>query len=338
MAEIKIENVSKIYSSKEGTVQALKNVNLTIRTGEIYGIIGMSGAGKSTLIRCLNFLEQPTSGNVYIRGKALGGLKEKELRKQREQIGMIFQHFNLLMQKSVLENICFPMYIQGKKKKEARKKAEELLELVGLREKAKAFPSQLSGGQKQRVAIARALAASPKILLCDEATSALDPQTTSSILELLKEINHKFGITIVIITHQMSVVRKVCSHVAIMKEGEVIETGSVSEIFSHPKSSVARELLRQDEGDGNTKEQIQSGKRVRIVFSENSAFQPVIANMILKFREPVNILSADTRNIGGIAKGEMILEFANGSRQEDDMKRYLKECGVELGEVTEDVE
>lgn len=338
MAEIKIENVSKIYSSKEGTVQALKNVNLTIRTGEIYGIIGMSGAGKSTLIRCLNFLEQPTSGNVYIRGKALGGLKEKELRKQREQIGMIFQHFNLLMQKSVLENICFPMYIQGKKKKEARKKAEELLELVGLKEKAKAFPSQLSGGQKQRVAIARALAASPKILLCDEATSALDPQTTASILELLKEINHKFGITIVIITHQMSVVRKVCSHVAIMKAGEVIETGSVSEIFSHPKSSVARELLRQDEGDGNTKEQIQSGKRVRIVFSENSAFQPVIANMILKFREPVNILSADTRNIGGIAKGEMILEFANGSRQEDDMKRYLKECGVELEEVTEDVE
>lgn len=338
MAEIKIENVSKIYSSKEGDVQALKNINLTIRTGEIYGIIGMSGAGKSTLIRCLNFLEQPTSGNVYIRGKALGCLKEKELRKQREQIGMIFQHFNLLMQKSVLENICFPMYIQGKKKKEARKKAEELLELVGLKEKANAFPSQLSGGQKQRVAIARALAASPKILLCDEATSALDPQTTASILELLKEINHKFGITIVIITHQMSVVRKVCSHVAIMKAGEVIETGSVSEIFSHPKSSVARELLRQDEGDGNTKEQIQSGKRVRIVFSENSAFQPIIANMILKFREPVNILSADTRNIRGIAKGEMILEFVNGSRQEDDMKKYLKECGIELEEVAEDVE
>lgn len=338
MAEIKIENVSKIYSSKEGDVQALKNINLTIRTGEIYGIIGMSGAGKSTLIRCLNFLEQPTSGNVYIRGKALGCLKEKELRKQREQIGMIFQHFNLLMQKSVLENICFPIYIQGKKKKEARKKAEELLELVGLKEKANAFPSQLSGGQKQRVAIARALAASPKILLCDEATSALDPQTTASILELLKEINHKFGITIVIITHQMSVVRKVCSHVAIMKAGEVIETGSVSEIFSHPKSSVARELLRQDEGDGNTKEQIQSGKRVRIVFSENSAFQPIIANMILKFREPVNILSADTRNIGGIAKGEMILEFVNGSRQEDDMKKYLKECGIELEEVAEDVE
>ena len=278
MAEIKIENVSKTYSSKEGTVQALKNVSLTIRSGEIYGIIGMSGAGKSTLVRCMNFLEQPTSGNVLIKGRALGGLKEKELRKQREQIGMIFQHFNLLMQKSVLENVCFPMYIQGKKKKEAREKAEELLEIVGLKEKANAFPSQLSGGQKQRVAIARALATSPKILLCDEATSALDPQTTASILELLQEINRKFNITIVIITHQMSVVRKICSHVAIMKSGEIVETGSVSEIFSHPKSDVARELIRKDEGDdisraessGNTKDLIQSGRKVRIVFSENS--------------------------------------------------------------------
>ena len=341
MAEIKIENVSKTYSSKEGTVQALKNVSLTIRSGEIYGIIGMSGAGKSTLVRCMNFLEQPTSGNVLIKGRALGGLKEKELRKQREQIGMIFQHFNLLMQKSVLENVCFPMYIQGKKKKEAREKAEELLEIVGLKEKANAFPSQLSGGQKQRVAIARALATSPKILLCDEATSALDPQTTASILELLQEINRKFNITIVIITHQMSVVRKICSHVAIMKSGEIVETGSVSEIFSHPKSDVARELIRKDEGDdisraessGNTKDLIQSGRKVRIVFSENSAFQPVIANMILKFREPVNILRADTRNIGGVAKGEMILEFAGDSRQ-----NYLKTCGIELEEVTDDVE
>lgn len=346
MAEIKIENVSKTYSSKEGTVQALKNVSLTIRSGEIYGIIGMSGAGKSTLVRCMNFLEQPTSGNVLIKGRALGGLKEKELRKQREQIGMIFQHFNLLMQKSVLENVCFPMYIQGKKKKEAREKAEELLEIVGLKEKANAFPSQLSGGQKQRVAIARALATSPKILLCDEATSALDPQTTASILELLQEINRKFNITIVIITHQMSVVRKICSHVAIMKSGEIVETGSVSEIFSHPKSDVARELIRKDEGDdisraessGNTKDLIQSGRKVRIVFSENSAFQPAIANMILKFREPVNILRADTRNIGGVAKGEMILEFAGDSRQVEEMQNYLKTCGIELEEVTDDVE
>ena len=262
MSSILIQDVSKTFETKDGSVQALNHVSLSIETGDIYGIIGMSGAGKSTLVRCMNFLEQPTSGNVLIKGRALGGLKEKELRKQREQIGMIFQHFNLLMQKSVLENVCFPMYIQGKKKKEAREKAEELLEIVGLKEKANAFPSQLSGGQKQRVAIARALATSPKILLCDEATSALDPQTTASILELLQEINRKFNITIVIITHQMSVVRKICSHVAIMKSGEIVETGSVSEIFSHPKSDVARELIRKDEGDdisraessGNTKE------------------------------------------------------------------------------------
>ena len=207
-------------------------------------------------------------------------------------------------------------------------------------------PTKLSGGQKQRVAIARALATSPKILLCDEATSALDPQTTASILELLQEINRKFNITIVIITHQMSVVRKICSHVAIMKSGEIVETGSVSEIFSHPKSDVARELIRKDEGDdisraessGNTKDLIQSGRKVRIVFSENSAFQPVIANMILKFREPVNILRADTRNIGGVAKGEMILEFAGDSRQAEEMQNYLKTCGIELEEVTDDVE
>ena len=216
---------------------------------------------------------------------------------------MIFQHFNLLMQKSVLENVCFPMYIQGKKKKEAREKAEELLEIVGLKEKANAFPSQLSGGQKQRVAIARALATSPKILLCDEATSALDPQTTASILELLQEINRKFNITIVIITHQMSVVRKICSHVAIMKSGEIVETGSVSEIFSHPKSDVARELIRKDEGDdisraessGNTKDLDSERQKSTNCISENSAFQPVIAKYDLKFREPVNILRADTR-------------------------------------------
>ena len=230
MSEILIQNVSKTYSTKDGNVQALKNVNLSIEQGDIYGIIGMSGAGKSTLVRCINYLEEPTEGKIFIKGKELGSFSKKELRKQREDIGMIFQHFNLLMQKSVLENICFPLYIHGKKKTEARKRAKELLEIVGLSDKAKAYPAQLSGGQKQRVAIARALASNPKILLCDEATSALDPQTTASILDLLKEINQKFGITIVIITHQMSVVREICSHVAIMKSGEVVEDGKVSEI------------------------------------------------------------------------------------------------------------
>lgn len=343
MSEILIQNVSKTYSTKDGNVQALKNVNLSIEQGDIYGIIGMSGAGKSTLVRCINYLEEPTEGKIFIKGKELGSFSKKELRKQREDIGMIFQHFNLLMQKSVLENICFPLYIHGKKKTEARKRAKELLEIVGLSDKAKAYPAQLSGGQKQRVAIARALASNPKILLCDEATSALDPQTTASILDLLKEINQKFGITIVIITHQMSVVREICSHVAIMKSGEVVEDGKVSEIFTHPKSDVARELISRDLGNdientGKEAAKISKGKNVRIVFSENSSFEPVIANMILQFNEPVNILKANTKNVGGVAKGEMILGFQEDSNNVEKMKEYLIERGLEIEEVDNYVE
>lgn len=344
MSEIKIEKVSKTYSTKDGNVEALKNVSLSIEAGDIYGIIGMSGAGKSTLVRCMNFLEEPTEGRVLIKGRALGELSEKELRKQREDIGMIFQHFNLLMQKTVLDNVCFPLYIQGKKKKEARERAMELLGIVGLSDKAKAYPAQLSGGQKQRVAIARALASDPKILLCDEATSALDPQTTSSILELLQDINRNFGITIVIITHQMSVVREICKHVAIMKEGEVAESGLVEEIFTHPKSAVAKELIRKDSGsevDGGNKAarpEIRGDESIRIVFSENSAFEPVIANMILKFHEPVNILKADTKNVGGVAKGEMILGFERGSKNVTAMKAYLQERGLEIEEANGYVE
>lgn len=343
MSEILIQNVSKTYSTKDGNVQALKNVNLSIEQGDIYGIIGMSGAGKSTLVRCINYLEEPTEGKIFIKGKELGSFSKKELRKQREDIGMIFQHFNLLMQKSVLENICFPLYIHGKKKTEARKRAKELLEIVGLSDKAKAYPAQLSGGQKQRVAIARALASNPKILLCDEATSALDPQTTASILDLLKEINQKFGITIVIITHQMSVVREICSHVAIMKSGEVVEDGKVSQIFTHPKSDVARELISRDLGNdientGKVATKISKGKNVRIVFSENSSFEPVIANMILQFNEPVNILKANTKNVGGVAKGEMILGFQEDSNNVDKMKEYLIERGLEIEEVDNYVE
>lgn len=343
MSEILIQNVSKTYSTKDGNVQALKNVNLSIEQGDIYGIIGMSGAGKSTLVRCINYLEEPTEGKIFIKGKELGSFSKKELRKQREDIGMIFQHFNLLMQKSVLENICFPLYIHGKKKTEARKRAKELLEIVGLSDKAKAYPAQLSGGQKQRVAIARALASNPKILLCDEATSALDPQTTASILDLLKEINQKFGITIVIITHQMSVVREICSHVAIMKSGEVVEDGKVSEIFTHPKSDVARELISRDLGNdientGKVAAKISKGKNVRIVFSENSSFEPVIANMILQFNEPINILKANTKNVGGVAKGEMILGFQEDSNNVEKMKEYLIERGLEIEEVDNYVE
>ena len=347
MSEIVIENLYKSFDTKDGTVEALKNVNLSIESGDIYGIIGMSGAGKSTLVRCINFLEVPTKGRVLINGKSLGDYTSRELRKQREDIGMIFQHFNLLMQKNVLENVCFPLYIQGKSKKDARKRAKELLDIVGLGDRTGAFPAQLSGGQKQRVAIARALASDPKILLCDEATSALDPQTTSSILALLKDINQRFNITIVIITHQMSVVREICSHVAIVKGGEVVEQGTVEDIFTHPKTAVARELLKNDVGDDGEekrgtaaggKEIIKSGEKIRIVFSENSAFEPVIANLILNFNEPVNILKADTKNVGGVAKGEMVLEFAPDCTKNKEMKQYLLDRGLEIEEVSEHVD
>lgn len=347
MSEIVIENLYKSFDTKDGKVEALKNVNLSIESGDIYGIIGMSGAGKSTLVRCINFLEVPTKGRVLINGKSLGDYTSRELRKQREDIGMIFQHFNLLMQKNVLENVCFPLYIQGKSKKDAKKRAKELLDIVGLGDRTGAFPAQLSGGQKQRVAIARALASDPKILLCDEATSALDPQTTSSILALLKDINQRFNITIVIITHQMSVVREICSHVAIVKGGEVAEQGTVEDIFTHPKTAVARELLKNDVGDdgeekrgttAGSKEIIKSGEKIRIVFSENSAFEPVIANLILNFNEPVNILKADTKNVGGVAKGEMVLEFAPDCTKNKEMKQYLLERGLEIEEVSEYVD
>ena len=301
----------------------------------------MSGAGKSTLVRCMNYLETPTEGSVRVQGQELSELSNKQLRKKRENIGMIFQHFNLLMQKSVIENICFPLYIQGVSKKKAVKRAEELLKIVGLSDKNKAYPSQLSGGQKQRVAIARALASNPKILLCDEATSALDPQTTSSILELLRKINQDFGITIVIITHQMSVVREICKNVAIMKEGRIVEKGDTIEIFNHPKSDVAKELLSSDVDSPIDKEtihtasNIQNGTRVRIVYSENSAFEPVISNMILTFKEPVNILKASTKNVGGVAKGEMILEFKKDFAGLSEVQKYFGERNIEM-EVVDD--
>lgn len=240
---IEIQHVSKTFVGKENQVEALKDISLTIHSGEICGIIGMSGAGKSTLVRTLNFLERPTSGTVIIEGQDLAKLDDRELRKMRTQIGMIFQHFNLLMQRSVLDNVCFPMEIVGVKKADARKRALDLLKIVGLEEKAKSYPAQLSGGQKQRVAIARALANNPRILLCDEATSALDPTTTQSILKLLKEINEQYGITIVIITHEMAVVQEICSHVAIIEGGGLAEHGTVERVFSAPGSAAARKLV-----------------------------------------------------------------------------------------------
>lgn len=240
---ISVENLSKVFDLKGGQVEAVRKINLEIHKGEIFGIIGLSGAGKSTLVRCLNLLEKPTEGKIIVNGKELTALSQRELRKERQNIGMIFQHFNLLQQRNVLDNVCFPMEIAGIKRKEAKKKAKEFLDIVGLSEKAKAYPMQLSGGQKQRVAIARVLAMNPQILLCDEATSALDPQTTKSILELLKDINRKYGITIVVITHEMSVIQEICHRVAVLNEGNLEEVGNVEEIFKAPKTEAAKRLI-----------------------------------------------------------------------------------------------
>ena len=300
---IAVKNLVKEYGNG---VRALDQIDLEIGRGDIFGIIGMSGAGKSTLVRCLNNLEKPTEGTVEIQGRELSKMKGRTLRKERQKISMIFQHFNLLMQKNVLDNICFPLEIAGVKKKQAKERARELLEIVGLSDKAKSYPAQLSGGQKQRVAIARALTNNPDILLCDEATSALDPQTTQSILELLQTINKEYGITIVIITHEMSVVQKICNKVAILEKGKLAEAGAVTKIFANPESAVAKKMLFGDEGE--TKEM--KGKHlIRVVFSENSSFEPVIGNMILHFKQPVNILYADTKDIQGTATGEMILQL-----------------------------
>lgn len=332
---ITLNNVSKIYNTKDSTVQALKDVCLTIEKGDIFGIIGMSGAGKSTLVRMLNFLEKPTSGTVTIDGKDLASLSGKELKAERRGIGMIFQHFNLLMQKNVTDNICFPLKIAGVPKDKARERARELLEIVGLTDKAKAYPIQLSGGQKQRVAIARALATNPKILLCDEATSALDPQTTKSILALLKEINQRYGITIVIITHEMAVVREICTRVGIIGNGRLVEHGSVIDVFSHPKSEEAKEMVLRNYGENyELVESLETKNCVRIVFSENSSYEPVVANMVLKFGMPVNILKADTKNVSGIARGEMILGLPEDRVVAEEMLDYLRERNLAVEEVT----
>lgn len=332
---IQIQNVTKTFVGKDNQVEALKGITLDIERGDICGIIGMSGAGKSTLVRCLNFLERPTTGTVLIEGRDLSAMLEKELRQTRTEIAMIFQHFNLLMQRSVLDNVRFPMEIVGVKKAEARKRAMELLEIVGLAEKAKSYPAQLSGGQKQRVAIARALANNPKILLCDEATSALDPTTTKSILQLLQQINRDFGITIVIITHEMSVVQEICSHVAIIDNGELVEHGTVEEVFTTPQTSAAKKLVFMVSPQAGE----MRGKRcIRIVFTENSSFEPVIANMVLECKAPVNILLADTKDIGGIAHGQMILQLPEDETVAARMIHYLKERKLTVEEVDSYVE
>ena len=320
---IEIKHLSKTFGVSGGTVDALKDITLTIPDGEIYGIIGMSGAGKSTLVRCINMLERPTAGEVLIDGKSMTELSQKELREKRRDITMIFQGFNLLMQRNCLKNVCFPLELAGVKKADAEKRAAELLELVGLGDKFKSYPAQLSGGQQQRVAIARALATHPKILLCDEATSALDPQTTQSILSLIRDIHDRLGITVIIITHQMSVVEQICTRVAILDGGTVAEEGAVSGVFSSPKSEAAKRLV-YPEGYQNPVMSGEDGAVIRVVFNgANATETPLIAKMAMEENIAASILSASTRSIGDKAYGNMLLGISGGKEQTQRALDYL---------------
>jgi len=308
---IELQHVSKTFETAGGRVDALKDVSLTIASGDIYGIIGMSGAGKSTLVRCINMLERPTSGKVIVNGQQLDAMTPAQLRAARREITMIFQRFNLLMQRTCLQNICFPMELAGVSRKEAQSRARELLDLVGLPDKAQAYPAQLSGGQQQRIAIARALATNPKVLLCDEATSALDPKTTRQILELIQDINRKLGITVVVITHQMSVVKEICTHVAILDDGEVVEDGLVSAVFSAPKSQAARHLVFPGGADAAVSDPSQE-RRIRLIFrSAQTTAIPMVARLAAEESIYANVISASTQKLSEEVYGSMLLGIPN---------------------------
>ena len=329
---LQVQGLSKAFGKGAEQVWALRDIDLEVRRGEILGVIGLSGAGKSTLVRCLNLLERPTEGKVFFDGQDLTALKDRELLQVRRSIGMIFQQFNLLMQRNALKNICFPLELAGESRQAAEKRARELLEIVGLADRAQAYPAQLSGGQKQRVAIARALATNPKVLLCDEATSALDPTTTRSILSLLKKINTELNITIVVITHEMSVIQEICHRVAIIDQSRIAEAGPVAEVFIRPRSQIARRLVFPEEQNV----QHFTGRRLcRIVFDGRSSFEPVIANMVLDCRAPVNIMFADTRDIDGKALGQMVVQLPEDELLAGRMLQYLKDRGVTYEEVQE---
>ena len=318
---IELKHITKVFPTADGELTALNDVNITIHDGDVYGIVGMSGAGKSTLVRCINLLERPTSGQVVIDGKDLCVMPAKELIQQRRSISMIFQQFNLLMQRTCLKNICFPMEIAGVKAADAQKKAKELLEIVGLPDKADAYPAQLSGGQKQRIAIARALASDPKILLCDEATSALDPKTTQDILKLVKDINQRLGITVVVITHEMAVVEEICTHVAILDHGVLQESGTVEDIFSNPQTEAGRRLVYPN---GVVIDQLPAANVIRIAFNGGSSYEPLIASQAIDCGVKVNILGADTRNIDGKAFGTMLLGLPTDPEEAAKAMAYIK--------------
>ena len=333
---IELRHIVKDFGTGDAAVHALRDISLTVEDGEIFGIIGLSGAGKSTLVRCINLLERPTSGSVIVDGRDLTSMTDRELRTARKSISMIFQSFNLLMQRSVLANVCFPMELAGVKKEDARRRAMELLELVELPDKANAYPVQLSGGQKQRVAIARALASDPTVLLCDEATSALDPKTTRSILALLKKLNRELGVTVVVITHEMRVVEQICSRVAILDNGEIQETGPVAEVFSNPRSEAGRRLVLPE---GEKIHVLPDNRLVRLVFNGASATEPIIATLASEQGIRLNILSADTRSIGEKTFGNMILGLPEDETEAARALLYLREInGVTAEEVTDYVQ
>ena len=330
-AIIEIRNLSKTFGSGENAVAALQDVSLAVEPGEIFGIIGLSGAGKSTLVRCINLLERPDEGKILFHGEDLTHMKSKELRMQRRKISMIFQSFNLLDQRTSLDNICFPLELAGVSRKEARKRAMELLETVGLPDKANAYPVQLSGGQKQRIAIARALASDPEVLLCDEATSALDPQTTDQILKLLQSINRERGITVIIITHQMSVIEQICNRVAILDSGCVAEIGDVESIFSDPQSKAGRRLVSPEVALPLSDWE---GSVARIAFNGNASADPIIASVAMELGEKVSILGADTRNVSGKAFGTMLISLPQDEARKQKILEYLNAFdGVTAEEV-----
>ena len=319
---IRLEHVSKRFEAGGQTVEAVKDVSLHIEKGSIAGIIGFSGAGKSTLARCVNLLERPTEGRVIVGGSELTALSGRQLREKRKKIGMIFQHFNLFASRTVYGNVAYPLRGSGRSKKEIEDKVKPLLELVGLSDKADAYPSQLSGGQKQRVAIARALATDPKVLLCDEATSALDPTTTASILGLLKDLNAKLGVTVVVITHQMSVIEAICSRVAILDGGSVAELGPVQDIFSNPSTDAARRLVYP--GGASVSQYPVGTRAARVSFNGGTVNQPLIASLAIDCGVKVSILGADTRSVGGRATGTMLLGLPEDSNEAAKALSYIR--------------
>ena len=329
---IEIKNLTKTFGSGENQVEALRDVNISVESGEIFGIIGLSGAGKSTLVRCINLLERPNEGQVLFHGQNMMTMTDKQLRLQRRKITMIFQSFNLLEQRTALDNICFPLELVGTPRKEAVKRAKELLEIVGLPDKANAYPVQLSGGQKQRIAIARALATDPEVLLCDEATSALDPKTTDSILKLLQEINRERGITVIIITHQMSVIEQICHRVAILDHGDVAEIGKVVDVFHNPQSEAGRRLVSPEAA--NLPLSTWEGPVARIAFNGNASADPIIATLAMDLGVKVSILGADTRNIDGKAFGTMLISLPEDLATKRKVMDYLNALeGVHTEEV-----